>query len=287
MHIAIPSTQSSRRYYFTPNTVFWRVNSEAVVSLAGARALMLELAHPLVAAGVANHSDFRGDPFGRLFRTMKTMASIMFTDTESAAQAIRHFNGCHTKVKGKLTETVGPYSAGAHYHATDPLLKLWVLATLYDSCLLVYDQFVEPLSAEDRENYYRDGLVLGELLGILRDMMPSTYVGFAAYVDAMIHSDTLAVGEAAREVATALFAPPLFGPFVRLGSFVGLGLLPAHIRSEFGFGWDEAKERWLRRLASWHRRVRPLIPDVILVNPQATMTAWHIQGACHRAPMRA
>jgi uncharacterized protein (DUF2236 family) len=268
------SNHRSRNYYFAPGTVFWKVNSEAVVSLAGARALMLELAHPLVAAGVANHSDFRGDPFGRLFRTMQTMATIMFTEADSAAQAIRHFNGCHTKVKGKLTETVGPYSAGAHYHAADPLLKLWVLATLYDSCLLVYDQFVKPLSAEDRENYYRDGLVLGELLGIPRDMMPSTYVGFAAYVETMIHSDTLAVGETARKVATALFAPPLFGPFVRLGSFVGLGLLPEKIRSAFGFEWDERQERWLRRVMAWHRAVRPLIPDVILVNPQATMTAW-------------
>lgn len=274
MQIAIPSTLASRRYYFTPGTIFWQVNSEAVVSLAGARALMLELAHPLVAAGVANHSDFRGDPFGRLFRTMKTMAEIMFTDVNSAGRAIRHFNGCHTKVKGRLAETVGPYSAGAGYHASDPLLKLWVLATLYDSCLLIYDQFVRPLSGEDRESYYRDGLVLGELLGLPRDMMPATYTDFAAYVETMIHSDLLTVGDTAREVATALFAPRFFGPFVRLGSFVGIGLLPEPIRSEFGFEWDEGKERWLKRVMAWHRTARPLIPDVILVNPQATITAW-------------
>jgi uncharacterized protein (DUF2236 family) len=268
------SNHRSRNYYFAPGTVFWKVNSEAVVSLAGARALMLELAHPLVAEGVAHHSDFRGDPFGRLFRTMQTMATIMFTEAESAARAIRHFNGCHTKVKGKLGEAVGPYSSGAHYHAADPLLKLWVLATLYDSCLLAYDQFVRPLSLEDRENYYRDGLVLGELLGIPRALMPPTYGDFANYVETMIHSEVLTVGESARQVATALFAPPLFGPFARLGSFVGIGLLPERIRNEFGFEWDEGQERWLKRIAAWHRRARPFVPDVLLVNPQATLTAW-------------
>ncbi|HLB48779.1 MAG TPA: oxygenase MpaB family protein [Anaerolineales bacterium] len=113
--------------YFSPHTPFWRVNSHAAVTLAGARALMLELAHPLVAAGVAAHSSYRGDPFGRLYRTMRTMHEILFGDAAAAERAIRHFNGCHAKVKGELLETVGPPAAGAHYEARGPLLKLWVL----------------------------------------------------------------------------------------------------------------------------------------------------------------
>ena len=96
---------------FTPHSVFWRVNSDALVNLAGSRALLLELAHPLVAAGVAGHSNYRGDPFGRLMRTLSTMSRLMFTDAGSAEAALRHFNACHARVKGALDQAVGPRSS--------------------------------------------------------------------------------------------------------------------------------------------------------------------------------
>jgi uncharacterized protein (DUF2236 family) len=260
--------------YFTPRTVFWRVNSDALVNLAGSRALMLELAHPLVAAGVAGHSNYRGDPFGRLLRTMRTMSRLMFTGRGSVDAALRHFNGCHTRVHGRLDGAVGPLAGGAHYDARDPLLKLWVLATLYDSCLLVYDTLVAPLSLADRRDYYRDGLVLGELLGIPRSMMPAGYDDFAGYMASMIDSDLLTVGGTAREIAAALWAAPVFGPAARLASFVGIGLLPDRIRSEFGYKWGQSEQRGLDRLARFTRRAWPLAPALLSVNPQAQWAEW-------------
>ena len=257
--------------YFTPHTVFWRVNSDALTNLAAARALMLELAHPLVAAGVAEHSNYRGDPFGRLIRTLRTMTDIMFGDVGTAQKAIGHFNGCHAKVSGELAGTVGPLAAGVRYRAHDPLLKLWVLATLYDSCLIVYDQFVAPLTLDDKRAYYRDGLTLGGLLGIPREMMPATYDDFDAYVQTMINSDMLTVSDQARDVAGALWAAPVFGPIAKLASFAGIGLLPDRIRSEFGFEWGERQEQWLGRFAAASRRIRPLIPNFFARNPRALL----------------
>jgi uncharacterized protein (DUF2236 family) len=261
-------------YYFTPGSVFWRVNSDSVTMLSASRALMLELAHPMVAAGVAQHSNYRGDPFGRLLRTLQTMTDIMFTDASSAKSALRHFNGCHTKVKGTLSEATGSLQQGTPYTAQDPMLKLWVLATLYDSCLLVYDRFVEPLTLDDKRAYYRDGLRLGHLLGIPYAMMPSSYDAFHDYMEAMINGELLTVGNVASDVVQALFAPPLFGPFAKAVSWPGIGLLPPHLREAFGFKWSERHEVWLNRLAGFTRRARPLVPRLVAANPRAVLVEY-------------
>jgi uncharacterized protein (DUF2236 family) len=202
------------------------------------------------------------------------MSQLMFADAATVRQAQRHFNGCHTKVQGRLGQTVGPVQAGAHYSARDPLLKLWVLATLYDSCLLVYENFVAPLSPADKHEYYRDGLVLGHLLGIPYNLMPATYADFADYMQTMINSDLLTVSDAARDVANALWAAPGFGRLAKLASWPGLGLLPERIRTQFGFEWDEKMENRLQCLARFSRGVRPLVPNLVSVNPQAQFAEW-------------
>jgi uncharacterized protein (DUF2236 family) len=264
-------------YYFKPNSVFWRVNSDSLTMLSASRALMLELAHPMIAAGVSQHSNYKGDPFGRLLRTLRTMTSIMFTDTASAKVALQHFHGCHAKVNGTLSETTGPLQHGAAYTAQDPTLKLWVLATLYDSCLMVYDRFVSPLSLEDRREYYRDGLVLGGLMGISRQVMPATYDAFDEYMQGMINSDVLTPGPVARNVVQALFAPPMFGQFASAVSWPGIGLLPAHLREGFGFKWSAQNDAWQERLAWVTRRARPWLPRVVAANPRAVLAEWQFQ----------
>lgn len=261
-------------YYFTPGSIFWRINSDSVTMLSASRALMLELAHPMIAAGVAQHSNYRGDPFGRLLRTLHTMTDIMFTDADSARSALRHFNNCHLKVKGALEEPTGPLQQGTPYTAQDPMLKLWVLATLYDSCLLVYDRFVDPLTLDDRRAYYRDGLRLGHLLGIPYPMMPGSYDAFHDYVQAMINGELLAVGNVALDVVKALYAPPLFGPVAKAVSWPGIGLLPPHLREAFGFKWGDRDEVWLNRLIRFTHRARPLVPRLVAANPRAVLAEY-------------
>ncbi len=256
--------------YFTPHTLFWRVNSDLTVNLGLARALLLEIAHPLVAAGVADHSNYRGDRYGRLIRSLFTVNDILFADGKELQHALRHFNACHARVKGELKESVGPLSGGAAYSANDPLLKLWVMASGIDSYLLAYEQFVAPLSLAAKQEYYRDCLRLGQLFGIPRSLIPATYEDFNAYVQAMFNSAVLTVGPAAREIVRELFMPPL----ARTLCFFSIGLLPERIRSEFGFEWDEKKEKWLRRLAAVSRRVRPFLPHLLATHPRALIAEW-------------
>jgi uncharacterized protein (DUF2236 family) len=254
---------------FTPDSALWRVHREWLVCLSASRALLLELAHPLVAAGVAEHSHYRAEPFGRLARTLAVMTQLSFGAPPAARRAGRRFHGCHRKVTGTLTHAIGPFEAGTAYNADDPFLKLWVFATLIDSNLLVFDLFVRPLSESERAAYYRDCQSLAKRFGLSPALMPATHDDFRAYMHAMLHSDLLTVSDAARDIVRALFGAPIFGPFVRLASWPGIGLLPAHLRAAFGLAWEDAHTRRLHRLAGWSRRARPLLPDVLAVNPLA------------------
>ncbi|HEY7451945.1 MAG TPA: oxygenase MpaB family protein, partial [Candidatus Limnocylindria bacterium] len=147
--IASPSspTDRSRAGLFEPGSVSWRVDREAVVLAGGTCALLLQVAHPAVAAGVDAHSDFRADPFARLRRTLGASWSIVFGDRSSAERAIRRINAVHELVRGVVPET------GAPYRALDPELLLWVHATLVDTALRMHDRFVAPLSVDEMNRY--------------------------------------------------------------------------------------------------------------------------------------
>lgn len=262
--------------YFSPDDPFWRVNQEWLVILAGARAVMLELAHPLVAAGVAHHSNFQRDSLGRLYRTVFMMVDATFGSAETARRAVGRVHRCHRSVEGVLPAGIGPFAAQTGYRANDPDLKMWVLATLIDSILLVHDLFVRPLTLAEKEAYYQDSRRLGGLLGIPTQVMPSTYRDFTIYVDDVFNGDLLSVGDTAREVAAAIFAPPL-GPAIRAASFVGLGLLPARLRTAFNFPWDERREKRLLWLARQSRRLRAVLPTALCIWPHALLGEWQFR----------
>lgn len=257
------------RGFFVPQTQFWRVNREVLLGLAGMRALLLELAHPLIAAGVADHSRFQQRPLRRLFSTMRMMTHLTFGGQTAALQALRHIQGCHRRVLGTLGEETGCYRAGSVYQANDPELKFWVLATLIDSSLRFYDLFIHRQSEEEKEAYYRDSLRLGSLLGIPHEHMPQDFAGFHDYFERMVNSEALTVGSDARRIVASLFAPTLVGRAVYFSSFVSVGMLPERLRQAYGLPWNDRKEGHLQRLAALSRNVRPKLPDFLCVNLRA------------------
>src|SRR6266513_5304938 len=151
-----------------------RVNRENVLLLGGGRALLMQLAHPKVAAGVDEHSDFRTRPIRRLRRTIRMTMAIVFGDRDTAIAAARAVNHAHGRVRGR------------DYRALDPDLLRWVHATLVDSALVTYETFVRPLSASAREEFYRKMNIAGEMLGIPRERFPATFEDFRSYVDTML-----------------------------------------------------------------------------------------------------
>jgi len=266
-----------RRGLFGPESVVWRVNREAVALLGGGRALLLQVAHPLVAAAVAAHSRFRAEPLVRLRRTLDLMLSIVFADAAHAMAAVHEIEGVHARVNGVLDADVGPWRRGTPYDANDPTLLLWVHATLVDTAPLVYRRFVAPLSLEDRATYYEESKVGARLLGIPDALIPPTPRAFEDYVEAMIRDDVLTVGETARDLAASILAPPLplpLGEPFRVARFVTIGLLPSAVRTRYGLVWRATHERLLDALAALTRPTLRFLPECLRLLPHARRGRW-------------
>jgi uncharacterized protein (DUF2236 family) len=137
------SVSAAHSGIYSEDSITRRVNRENVLLLGGGRALLMQLAHPLVAQGVDEHSDFRSHPIRRLRRTIRMTMAMVFGDHDTAMSAARSVNRAHAAVRGP------------EYEALDPDLLLWVHATLVDSALVTYETFVKRLSVVDRETFYQ------------------------------------------------------------------------------------------------------------------------------------
>lgn len=242
--MALPARQD--QLPFDRTSVSWRVNAEPVAFLGGGRALLLQVAHPKVAAGVEQHSTYATDPWARLFRTVDVMLKLSFaTPAVSAAQA-RLLERMHRGV-------VGTTSSGEPYRALDPDLLLWVWATLCDTALRMYELVFDPLTIDDRDRYYEEWKLVAYACGVPHGGCPSRWDDFQAYI-ARVVADDLRVTVEAGKVAHATAVPPLPWPLRRLAAgphqLFTAGLLPPTVRDDFGFPWNEHREQQLRRLVA-------------------------------------
>lgn len=241
---------------FAEDSVLRRVFKENVLFLGGGRALLMQLAHPSVAQGVADHSDFAEDPFSRLRRTIQVTDRIVFGDDDEADQAAAALRAVHTRVRGD------------DYEANDPSLLFWVHASLIDTSLRIYNGFVRPLSTDEQERAYGDAVVLAEVFGTPRDEQPPTYDAFRDYMRAMVGS--LVVSDTAREVADGVLHPKVpfvVGPAFGLVRQVTVGLLPLPLRRQYGFTWDARRKAALHAAALASRTVHPVLPRSLRHGP--------------------
>jgi uncharacterized protein (DUF2236 family) len=219
----------------------WKVNMEPVIAIGGGRALLLQVLHPLVAAGVDQHSNFVEDPFSRGFRTADMMLKLAFGDPDVSERQASVFRRMHERIKGVSAD-------GEQYDAMDPALLLWVWATLVDVSLLVYECAVTPLSELERERYYEAQKLVAYACGIPKGACPATLAGFRSYMDDVIKND-LRVTRVARLVAHAGRHPPLPQPLGwiagRLGTFFTAALLPDRFRADLGYTWSRSADRVL------------------------------------------
>jgi uncharacterized protein (DUF2236 family) len=257
---------------FTPDLAIWSVHRELALLVGAGRALLLQLAHPLVAAGVAQHSRFARDPIGRLLATLGPMYTLVFGSPAEATAAAAGLRRVHRRVRGVLAEGVGVFPAGTTYDADDPELRLWVHATLIDSSLRVYTRFVAPLPARAAAEYYAQSRELARRLDVPPAVTPTTLDAFDAYLGGMLASGRIAVGATALAQARLVFRPPA-SPALRAIApaveFVTAGLLPPAVREMYGYAWSPARERALRGVAALVRRALPLLPAPVRVAPHA------------------
>lgn len=248
---------------FGPGSEVWRIGRERALLAGGAAALLLQIAHPLVAAGVAEHSDFPRGAFDRLRSTLDATLRITFGDREQAERTAERVRATHGSVRGTLGRATGGYPAGTAYDAGDPELALWVHATLVMTALDTYGHLVRPLRDPERIRYYEEAKRFGAMFGADERVMPPTYEAFVDYVGAMLGGGSLVAGPEARGLAEDILSPPVPGPIrpVRpINRIVTAGLLPRPIREAFRLEWRSRDRFVFRAAARMSRAALPLTP---------------------------
>lgn len=237
--------------------------------LGGGRALLMQVAHPLVARGVAEHSGYREDRVARLLGTLRPMYAIAFGTPEEARRAALGVRGAHRRV------------AGPGYAADDPALMRWVLATLVDSVLVMHRRFVAPVDAATAEAYLREMRCLGEWIGLPASEMPGDLAAFEAYLREMVA--TVEVTPEARQIVCDLFAPfpeaPWLSPAMPLVRELTAGLLPRRLREAYGLPWGPRRARALFALQRTSSAVLPRLPARWVAPPGLVMPASWREGS--------
>jgi uncharacterized protein (DUF2236 family) len=243
--------------FFGPESVSWRVHRETTVLFGGARALLMQAAHPLVIAGARESGFYDRNPWKRLERTLALTYAITFGNRDQALGAAERINQVHRRVRG-----VDPVT-GRKYDALDPDLLLWVHACLVDSALLFERRTVGRLTESERQRFHEEQVQAAELLELPRARIPPTVDGLRAYIERVVGGDDLRVTDSSFRVAELFRRPPSdaeWRPVLRAVAWWAFGTLPARLRSMYGVRWGPWSEARLRASLGALKVARPVIP---------------------------
>ena len=270
-----PRSPSRDAGLFGPDSVSWQVNRETVVLFGGARALLMQAAHPLVLAGARQTGFYEHNPWKRLDRTLRLTYTMTFGTMEEALEAVRRINRVHEDIHG-IDEVTG-----LRYDALDPELLLWVHACLVESQLLFERLTVGRLDEKGRQRYHEEQMMGAELLGLPRAHIPSTVEALGAYVDEVSASGILRVSADTMKVANLIRRPPRdvpWRPVLRQVSRWAFGTLPPPIRELYGVPLGALDRLQLRGSIAAVRLIRPLLPARIREVVPARHAARRVRG---------
>jgi uncharacterized protein (DUF2236 family) len=249
---------------FGPTSISWKVNRESALFLAAGRAALLQLAHPWVAAAIAEHSTTLADPIGRFHQTFRVMFTMVFGSLEQALAASRRLQRRHSGIRGNLPQAVGRFTEGSSYEANEIDALRWVYATLVDSALVAYELVLPPLTEAEHEQYYEESKITAALFGIPRNYLPLHWREFEAYFDTTCASGMLAVSPATRQMAHQLqrgagswLRPPFWY------SALTTRLLPPRLREDFGLAFGEREKRAATSAMRWLPKIYCRLPASI------------------------
>lgn len=259
--------------------------------------MLLQIAHPLVAEGVAQHSAFRTDPWARLEGTLRSYLRIVYGSGPAARAEIRRLNRLHVVIAGPVTDEAAAARFGTDYAARDPELSLWVHATLVWATLHTVGRWLGPIPREHAARFYAETLVVGRGFGVPESRLPADLDAFEAYIARMlVPGGPVHPTAVSRDLAWAILHPPLApvverGPVAaRLGAagpgiarllrhaprsaltpllVPATGLLPGDLRAELGLPWGFAERALSLWLTTMWRVWRPLFPEGVRWFPEA------------------
>jgi uncharacterized protein (DUF2236 family) len=271
----LPDPAEAHKYAVGPDSITWRRAGDLRLMFGSGTALMLQVAHPTVAGGVREHSDFVTDPWGRLFRTLDYVNLLVYGGPERAALTGRRMREMHTRIKG-----VDPQ--GRRYHALEPEAYAWVHATLAISIVEAHRAFGRPLDAAQTARFWEEWRGLGRLLGIRDRDLPATWGGFQAYSTEIIDTrlERNDVVELVLKTIVEPAAPAIPGigprtwkavrfPAVRALQLGTIGLLPSTAQRRLDLHLTRGQQREFRALGALARATTPVLPQSVRVNGPA------------------
>jgi uncharacterized protein (DUF2236 family) len=259
--------------YFGPGSVSWQVDREVSVLFGGARALLLQAAHPRVIAGVNQTGMYERNPWKRLQRTLVLTYAITFGTQAEAHAAADRINEVHARIHG-----IDPVT-GQPYDALDPHLLLYVHATLIDSALRYEELTIGRLDDAGRQRFHEEQMLAAELVRLPKENIPSTVPALRAWLADVEDRGELQVTEGARRVAGLFLDPPAdaeWRPILPQVARLAFGTLPPAVREMYGVRWSAAKEAALRAAFAAIRAGYRFVPSKYrFIEPY---TAWLRSG---------
>lgn len=246
----------------------WRVNRERCGLIYGPAAAILQLAHPRIAQGVYDHSNFRSDTLGRLRRTLSSTNQIAFGRISQARAASERVAARHRKVRGTVFPDVG---GPPTYSAFEHDLLLWVLATLITAAVNGYELVYGELPITRKEAFYRDMCRFGTYFGVAKSLSPKDWRAFGAYYTSMIEGELLGSHPMCGELARAVIHPrDTIGAAVlgRAIAFVVLETLPPRIRERLGLKSTVSSRFRMRLTRRLLPKVFPALPPKVRFYPE-------------------
>lgn len=265
----MPSPEEIPALVAEPGSTLWRYGGDVRLIGAGAYAILLQVGHPTVGAGVSEHSDFRADPWGRLLRTLDYSYVMTYGGPKLAGEMGQRIREMHKHIKGVKPD-------GERYSALEPEAYAWVHATLAHSIVRAHELLGTPIPAGELERFYAEWRRGGRLIGVRERDLPETWAEFGEYFERMV-DERLERTAAVEEVLEALaqptrpelpFLPEAAWRIARIPAahqitLITGGLLSPRLRERYGVEWSRGQERRLQLLAAASRRATPLMPATL------------------------
>ncbi|MFD9497837.1 oxygenase MpaB family protein [Streptomyces sp. NPDC060035] len=262
----------------------WRYFGDLRNLLIAPQLLLLQVAHPVVGAGVEDHSDFRAEPWQRLWRTVSSLHTVIYGGQAAATAEGARLRRVHKPMKGTDNQ-------GRRYHALNPEAYHWVHATLVRGAYDGHRIFGKGFSAEETEVYYRGMRDVGRIWGLGDHHLPPDWEAFCAYYDEMV-GERLELNQSVLDVLNELRSPqkppvrwlpgalwrPVGAKAAHYALLVTVGTLPPVLRERLGLDWSPRQERSLRRFARLVRVLLRLVPPPLRLAGALAIAYWNTHG---------
>ncbi|MDX1804170.1 MAG: oxygenase MpaB family protein [Alcanivorax sp.] len=251
-----------------PDSCTWQDFGSWRFHLMLPQAFVMQVCHPVIDAGVGEHSVYRTDPWGRARRSTELLWPIVYARPEEAARKSRELRELHRQIKGIDKH-------GNKYFALDPQAYAWVHGTGFDATVRMHELFGKTPDRHQRDIMFREWRQFGLMLGIRDQDLPRTEQEYWQYFDNMIH-ERLEMGDVGRDLLREdhyleIPKPPgsrmpdwlwrlVLQGAGRLMRMNLKGTLPAAFREKFGIRWTARDERRFRLWCRSYRVLHALTP---------------------------